>query len=265
MRIVQPRRVALSTFTLATISAVSHGCGGKLLGEDVSGSLEDGGVFQLPDGAVLFEPGSGCATFNKNAWPPWSDEHTTGPEWLGSTVGCTNNPVAPGGQAIDADPACVAWAQTLGVTYPVSTFCELASGDNPSYCQAFFDPRKVGGDIIRCNLGPDGDAYCSAFFGQYVKGAGVAIARCEVACYPQMVDAAPAPGCWSGSCNGAWSGPPEADPQHICPDSYYVGTCVQVASECGGEFKFPWLPLNCVQRPGHEPHVEMFCADAPDD
>jgi hypothetical protein len=217
-----------------------YACGGKLFGADMSGSLEDGGVFLLPDGGVLFEPGSGCATFNVKAWLPFE-----------AGLGCAGPPCSPfsastcahaspadprGGQQPNAAPDCMTWSETTGIPYGMDTFC-LSMGtpdasENRCVARYAFDAGP-----LRCNPGADGDAYCSAFFQQFVRGDGTAIAKCLLKFDPQKVTTP----CEQGV---------------DCPQGAYVPTCEPFASGCG---ELGGLPTNCVQRPGHGPRSELLC------
>jgi hypothetical protein len=226
-------------------------CGGRLA-DGPLGNLDDGGVFELPDGAVLFGPGSACVKFDRDASAP-----ACAP--LSSNSG-------QAGLAVDQNDACGTWTPTLGLAYPMYSYCGTcqetefcAMGDaappGPNACLAAFDPRKDGGDALRCTLGADGDKYCSAFFQQFVRGPGEALGLCEMACLP------------TGNCNCE----EEGDYWHSnprCPDNAFVASCVAGSFDScgtlGGSTHGPAIvPKLCVRRPGKSPQAESFCEDPP--
>ncbi len=246
------RRAALRFIALVGAGAliVAGACGGKLVGYDTPGGFDDAGVFHQPDGAVLFGPGSGCAGFDAAAYTP--------------APACS--PLSPVHDLVaDTNSTCNTWAGNFSIGYPVYTLCwacpsaqdpRCAQDAGPYACGAQLDPRKDGGAPVRCNPGPEGDAYCAAFYQQFVRGDGKAMGRCDMVCLPNdNCD------CWkdapyerNGTDHkyGDWGYSPR------CPDRDFVGMCVD---PCGGGHAVP--ESLCVKRPGRTASMEGYCADPP--
>ncbi len=250
-------RAALRITTIACATGVfaAGACGGMVVGYDIPGGLDDAGVFHQPDGAILFAPGSGCTGFDAAIFeaPP------------SCQIQVRSSEVDP---IPDENSRCAVWgAGALTIHYPVDTYCVPCDlGDkcaaDAGKCIAVLGAPKT--PALRCNPGAAGDAYCAAFFQQYVRGNGVAAGRCERLCYQnnncQCFKTSPDS---SGTHKyGDWDSNPR------CPDEDFMGTCVPDGPGphfCSEHVTFGVkLPDGlCVSRDGKEATPEPFCADPP--
>jgi hypothetical protein len=225
-------RVAAAVTWLTALLTAAATCGGQIaLG--VEGTLDDAGEFHLPDGAILFAPGSACVGYDAGGW-------TTPP----CTTQCVLDEAGTNAQ-------CLAWAASLGPA-ELTTFgvCRQNGEDDAGIpiceCGAF------GG------LGPPcdyenydaGNAFCSAWAQQFVTG-GTAVARCHKACTVRGADGGveyygQQDPCWAGLPGAAFRGScttggvvdPAPDPCSLVPQSSGDG-CENMGN----------LPL-CVTRSG---------------
>lgn len=109
-------------FIVLVALALGGVCGGRFVGEDVYGTLEDGGVFQLPDGGTLFGPGSACDAFNVDAFvhvPFGDDDAESFVLGLCSVVVC----FLSNWMQINTNSTCNAWVDTIGLPYGLVIVC----------------------------------------------------------------------------------------------------------------------------------------------
>ncbi len=155
------RRVAV-LLVLPLLAAV---CGGKVadLSQD-DGTLAPDGTFYGKDGKPIFSPGSAC-----NGYAPASF-----------------NLLQPGG---DCDPnGCQDWAaQRVPPGLPLRSDCGGApcSARVPTNTGDPTDPAQRL--HVTCHPGPSGDAFCKAFFQQFVLGDASVPVRCAAVCNYERV------------------------------------------------------------------------------
>ncbi len=127
---------------------VAQSCGGRI-DYGVRGTLDDGGDFFLEDGSRLFGPGTACNGYDATDFI----ERTSAPPKC-------------------VDPTyCQEWIADAGLSFgfPAGTTCVDA------HCVL----QGLTGDELQCNPGIDGDAYCRAFFQQFVVRGVVDGYRCN--------------------------------------------------------------------------------------
>lgn len=155
------RRARLLVAVAALVASgaiVAVACGGRELDPNApeGGWLDDAGAYHLPDGRVL-APGAGCVGFEAAAWAADVD-----PKDWGSVAA----------HPCDADTDCA----FLPEGYPFGQSGCVFWADATPRCGVGLGPAQ---DIIPCNLGSAGDAYCAAVFQQFVSVPGaVAEGRC---------------------------------------------------------------------------------------
>jgi hypothetical protein len=132
------------------------GCGGKTLPiEQPPGSLGPDGGFVGADGAAVLQAGSKCQAWDPNLLQAFATEHPC-----------------------ETASQCISWAQqNLPDGYPVFGQCIL------SRCWIHLPdttgtPSQLESVEIHCTPGVVGDAFCRAYFSQFVVGGGGAQARC---------------------------------------------------------------------------------------
>lgn len=133
---------------------VAMSCGGRI---GYPGTLDDRGVYRL-DGALVFGPASFC-------------ESEAGAIYAKRPL-C--NELEPDANEINVQyRKCSEWLRTF-FPYDVEGNCLYADG-GPEHCVA---GNIFSLPIMECVPGPDGDAYCRAFFQQFVIH-GKAVAKCQ--------------------------------------------------------------------------------------
>jgi hypothetical protein len=152
------RAVSCILISVVAAGVVWLACGGLINGPP-SGYLDDAGIFHDPDGGVIFAPGSACSGYDAASFV-----------YLPS-VKCTND-----------DQCRAALASIEPPKYPLVN----ASCTNGGTCGAHWVPTQnlspPADGTIFCNAGLDGDAYCAAYFGQFVLGGGQVQSSCLHQC-----------------------------------------------------------------------------------
>jgi len=164
------RRAALFVVSgSSVIACVLASCGGRTTDPSVpNGYVDDAGAFHSTDGAIIFAPGSACVGFDAASWTSSVDPST---EW---GITAMNIPC-------DADQDCAIFppGYPYGSTKCSAGLCTSSTGTPPP-----------------CNVGVDGDEYCTALYQQFVRATGAkAIASC-VPCKQWALNI----GCISGGC-----------------------------------------------------------------
>src|SRR3954470_11753906 len=122
-----------------------YACGGKV-DYGAAGTLDDGGVFRGPDGEIVFSPGSACANYDA--------AHFLAVTSMPPTCVVTTGESQP----------CVDWASDAG----------LAVGDRVPFADCADSRCRVtaagSNEWTSCTFGPQGDAYCAAFYQQFALG-----------------------------------------------------------------------------------------------
>ncbi len=136
---------------LAVASAIATGtilaCGGKIA-SGPPGTLDDAGVFHEPDGHVLFAPGSACVGYDAALYIEVS-----------SAAPSCNEPTGP-------SATCEAWVAQAGLSFGYMPYAECRKG-RCSLAESYLaiNPSEPA---VACVWGPEGDAYCQAFYQQFV-------------------------------------------------------------------------------------------------
>jgi len=171
--------------SVAALCAGTAFCGGELVIDQPLGHAEDGG-YVLPDGAPAFVGGQGCKGY---AIPT---QLTTCSDAQGCTYGLRCGTYNAGDECAQKAAALVPSG------YPVFADCKSNPlADNAGYVCVFNEQIQpvatcpywqagsvVAAPVLACHMGPDGDAFCSAYLTQYVLGGGTASARCVTSCKP---------------------------------------------------------------------------------
>lgn len=211
-------------------------CGGELVIDQPDGHAGDDGGYFLPDGAPAFTPGAGCMDYEPS--PQLADCKSNG---LVCTYGwgCSS----PSSQDVCASQA----RNVVPVGFPYFAACR-SGGDLPSVCAYNSDiPSSRCSDnwkfvaaspFLACRTGADGDAFCSSYLSQFVRGDARAIARCVSACTPTNT--------LDGMCVSTVNDAPSAT-------VFTGGTCIP--ANCGG------LDI-CVTRSGQS-RCETPCMPVP--
>ncbi len=149
----------------AGVALVVVACGGRTTNPDVpEGYVDDAGAFHLPDGRVLFGPGSGCVGF---VAPSWADEIDASQAW--------SPQIDQAPFRCDADSQCKFYPPNYpyGNTSDRDQSCSLYGEAGP-FCHLLDKGWPPG-----CNPGSAGDAYCRALYQQFVSAPrAVAMAHC---------------------------------------------------------------------------------------
>lgn len=126
-------------------------CGGRL---GLDGSLDDAGVFRRPDGEVVFGPGSFCRSEAGAVYEhrPFCDRDASN---------------------VDNHTRCNVWWRE-NFPFPASSDCDME--DAGLRCVPDFFPQEP------CPVGSVGDAYCAAYYQQFVLGDARAQAQCSPRC-----------------------------------------------------------------------------------
>lgn len=136
-------RSALAHMTLVggSVAIVIAACGGRLYGNP-PGYLDDAGAFHWPDGAVEYGQGTACVGYDPTVSFP---------------------------KTLKPYPTCQSVADCAALfppNYPVHF-----TGCQSNQCASdFIVEDYYPDDRIYCTQGPLGDAFCSAFFNQFVVG-----------------------------------------------------------------------------------------------
>jgi hypothetical protein len=156
------RLVIAAGVVLGLASIVAAACGGRVRDKNLpSGYLDDGGVFHLDDGGILFGPGSACVGFDAGPWAKIDPASNWEPQFEASSLPC------------NADSDCT-FLLPLGWPYRravcnVEHHCDVAGLGPTPRCE----PHDDG------TLGSPPDPYCSAFYQQFVVASGAtALGRC---------------------------------------------------------------------------------------
>lgn len=197
----------LRRFSAAAIGAFGVAgvafCGGRLDIRQPEGYVDEAGAFRLPDGAILFEPGGKCRGYDRAKYATPSPECPL------------NNP-----------SVCIDWGRERSPSdYPVNGGCwtapwsKLGGTCAANVLRSWPGPGMEGlaGPIVYCNPDAGGDAFCEAFWRQFVLGDAVVNGVwCGSGCkYPH---AGPRPG-WDAGYNPCAF--PDTEPYSMCT----VKTC----------------------------------------
>ena len=146
------RSVALSLATMALLPV----CGGRIDVTQPPGHAGSDGGFIGSDGGPVLPPGSTCDGYT----PPVPTDASQ------PCLECSSH------------EACLAAAeQVVPRGYPVTSACIGSCCTGPELPQTT-GPSPTISLVVYCNPGTDGDAFCAAYFTQFVLGAGVAKAKC---------------------------------------------------------------------------------------
>jgi hypothetical protein len=139
----RPASLALA----GAIAAIAFACGGRIA-SGPPGTLDDAGVFRSPDGQVLFAPGSACITYDAAHYIEVSSAAPTCEEATGTE-----------------SPSCEAWAGDAGLSFGYLPYAECRFGRCSLAESALaIHPNEPA---VACVWGPDGNAYCQAFYRQF--------------------------------------------------------------------------------------------------
>lgn len=174
---------AVGIVATAVAAALVVTCGGRLGGQ-LPGTLEDGGIFRAPDGAIVFSPGSACQGYDASGW----SQH----------LSC----------AVDDGSNCRAWGEALGPPHlPVAGGCVTSDTDAATSCELTYSVATEPCDYAT----PAGDAFCAAWATQFLRGGALGQHRCHRVCTyldplsgKRRLDAR-GEQCWSGG-KGTWQG-----------------------------------------------------------
>jgi hypothetical protein len=144
-----------------TLTVVAASCGGKV----VPGYVDDAGSYHAPDGAIVFGAGLHCVGFDAaaisvlDAAIAWNPSPTVGGECDAATQ-CDY--LLPSGAPL------------------VEAVCMAIGVEDASTCRLSDVTMNVLNPTVpTCTPGLDGDAYCGAFFQQFVAALNAhAIGRC---------------------------------------------------------------------------------------
>jgi len=213
--------VAATTTGLAAVAA----CGGEVFGNPI-GYLDDGGVFHSPDGAVVFGPGSACPGYDSAAFAS-----------LGSSEPCST------------DQECADWFRAHAPSnYTWNAKCTQGIETTAKTCTADFvnEVATVNtGAGVSCTPGAEGDAYCTAMYGQFLLGDARVSSTCTHLCKMHIPEQGP-PYCESGT------------------DVYKCSTGRPGESCTCDDTPLANLEL-CVERGDGGEHCEVPCAAPPAD
>ena len=185
------KRILLS----AASATILTFCGGEIILEQPPGHAGDDGGYFLDDGAVAFVPGAGCKNYDVSRFALHSGLGAISQFVCSTATDCI-------GPAANQLP-------------PGDAFLAICAGGDQHFChfnnhinQSGWDPSAyclghgVWSEKLKCRPGPDGDAYCSAYYNQFVLGDGFTTAKCIDDCSnsdnvnPGVCMPTPPDSCW---------------------------------------------------------------------
>lgn len=198
---------------------VAVSCGGKVA-SGPPGTLDDAGVFHEPDGHILFAPGSACMGYAAARYI----------EVTSVMPSCTD-PSSVDGGAPEESASCEAWMIDAGLSFGYLPYAACRSG----HCaDVQINSRRE--PAMSCTWGSEGNAYCRAFFQQFLLR-GSAAGDCTTFDNGK-----------TGFCNSACTGS-EAHVVALEPDGAVV-----FSADGGGD-----LPGVGVSAPGNYTNCEPIC------
>ena len=149
-------------------------CGGETVADQPPGHAGDDGGYFLPDGAAAFAPGAGCEGYDVSRFSRISALQAISQFLCSNASDC----VAPAENQLPPGDAFLAICGGGD-----QHFCEFNNNVNgASWIPSDYCPNGVWSEKLKCRPGPDGDAFCSAYYNQFVLGAGFTTAKCIVDC-----------------------------------------------------------------------------------